>query len=67
MLVLSRVHGESIIIGDDITITIVDVRPCGKVRLGIKAPKDISVHREEVYKAIQADKESESDSCPPTE
>ena len=57
MLVLSRQKDESIIIGDDITITIVDVRG-DKVRLGITAPKNISVHRMEVYEAIQREKES---------
>ena len=48
MLVLSRQRNESIMIGDDVEITIVDVRG-DKVRLGITAPKTISVHRKEVY------------------
>lgn len=52
MLVLSRHRDESIIIGDDIVITIVDIRG-DKVRLGIEAPQDIPVHRQEVYEAIQ--------------
>jgi carbon storage regulator len=52
MLVLSRHRDESIIIGDDIVITIVDIRG-DKVRLGIDAPQDIPVHRQEVYEAIQ--------------
>ncbi len=55
MLVLSRQKDESIIIGDDVEITIVDVRG-NKVRLGITAPKNISVHRREVYDAIQREK-----------
>ena len=55
MLVLSRQKDESIIIGDDIKITIVDVRG-DKVRLGINAPRSISVHREEIYEAIQREK-----------
>jgi len=55
MLVLSRQKDESIIIGDDVEITIVDVRG-DKVRLGITAPKSISVHRREVYEAIQREK-----------
>ncbi len=55
MLVLSRQKDESIVIGDDIEITIVDVRG-NKVRLGITAPKNISVHRREVYEAIQREK-----------
>ena len=52
MLVLSRQRDESIIIGDNIVITIVDVRG-DKVRLGIEAPIEVSVHRREVYEAIQ--------------
>jgi len=52
MLVLSRQRDESIIIGDDVQVTIVDIRG-DKVRLGIIAPSEISVHRKEVYDAIQ--------------
>jgi carbon storage regulator len=52
MLVLSRHRDESIIIGDEIIITVVDIRG-DKVRLGIAAPIEISVHRQEVYDAIQ--------------
>jgi carbon storage regulator len=52
MLVLSRHRDESIMIGDDVVITIVDIRG-DKVRLGIDAPQDIPVHRQEVYDAIQ--------------
>lgn len=52
MLVLSRQRDESIIIGDNIVITIVDIRG-DKVRLGIEAPKEVPVHRQEVYDAIQ--------------
>jgi len=52
MLVLSRQRDESIMIGDTIVITIVDIRG-DKVRLGIVAPADIPVHRQEVYDAIQ--------------
>jgi carbon storage regulator len=51
MLVLSRQRDESIIIGDNVVITIVDVRG-DKVKLGIEAPKEIPVHRREVYEAI---------------
>ena len=54
MLVLSRCKNESIIIGDDIEVTIVDVRG-DKVKLGITAPKEIPVHREEIYRAIKAE------------
>ena len=52
MLVLSRHRDESIMIGDEIVVTIVDIRG-DKVRLGIDAPQDIPVHRQEVYDAIQ--------------
>ena len=52
MLVLSRHRDESIMIGDDVVITIVDIRG-DKVRLGIDAPQHIPVHRQEVYEAIQ--------------
>ncbi len=55
MLVLSRQKDESIMIGDDVEITIVDIR-WNKVRLGITAPKKIPVHRREVYEAIQRKK-----------
>jgi carbon storage regulator len=58
MLVLSRQKDESIMINDNIEITIVDVRG-NKVRLGITAPKDIPVHRMEVYKAIQKEKSAQ--------
>lgn len=55
MLVLSRQRDESIIIGDNIVITIVDIRG-DKVRLGIEAPKEVPVHRQEVYDAIQRER-----------
>jgi len=55
MLVLSRQRDESIMIGDNVEIIIVDVRG-DKVRLGITAPKDIPVHRREIYDAIQREK-----------
>jgi len=52
MLVLSRQRDETIMIGDDIEVTVVDIRG-DKVRLGITAPKEVSVHRKEVYEAIK--------------
>lgn len=55
MLVLSRKENESIMIDDDVEIVIVDIKG-GKVRLGITAPKSVSVHRREVYDAIQREK-----------
>jgi carbon storage regulator len=63
MLVLSRQKDESIMIGDDVEITIVDVRG-DKVRLGITAPKEIPVHRREVYEAIKREKNEQKDVQP---
>jgi carbon storage regulator len=60
MLVLSRQRDESIIIGDNIVITVVDIRG-DKVRLGIEAPTEIPVHRQEVYEAIQRENAREAD------
>ena len=52
MLTLTRKVGEKIMIGDNITIMVVDIRPDGRVKIGIDAPRDISVYREEVLKKI---------------
>src|SRR6202044_2278211 len=62
MLVLSRKKNESIVINNDITVTVVEIRG-DKVRLGIVAPKDVPVHRQEVYEAIHGREPSET---PPT-
>jgi carbon storage regulator len=51
MLVLARKPGESVVIGNDVVITVLDVRG-GQVRLGVDAPRSIQVHREEVYREI---------------
>ena len=56
MLVLSRYRDESIYIGDDIIITVVDIRG-DRVRIGVQAPPDVSVHRQEVYEAIKSERE----------
>lgn len=56
MLVLSRMTHERIVIGDDIIVTVVEIRG-DKVRIGITAPKDVSVHRQEIYDLIQMKKE----------
>lgn len=67
MLVLSRKKNESIVINDDITIVIVEIRG-DKVRLGIEAPKEVPVHRREVYDAIKrAEKENMEMSEPAAE
>lgn len=60
MLILTRKISESIIIGDDITVTILGVRG-HQVRLGFNAPIEVSVHREEVYEKIQQEKNGELD------
>lgn len=60
MLVLNRERSESIKIGDDVEVVIVDIRG-GKVRIGIEAPKHVPIHRREVYDAIQREKEGTSD------
>jgi carbon storage regulator len=64
MLVLSRQRDESIMIGDDVEITIVDVRG-DKVRLGITAPREIPVHRREIYDTIQREKAAAAAEKPP--
>jgi carbon storage regulator len=66
MLVLSRQRDETIMIGDDVQVTVVDIRG-DKVRLGINAPAHIPVHRKEVYEAIKREHESaaEGSGTPP--
>ena len=61
MLVLSRKKNESIVINDDITIVVVEIRG-DKVRLGVEAPKEVPVHRREVYDAIKRSEQSNSKS-----
>ena len=58
MLVLSRKRNESVIINDNIVVTVIDVRG-DKVRIGIEAPRDVSVHRQEVLEAILSKKKEQ--------
>ncbi len=61
MLVLSRKKDESIIIGDDIVITVVDIKG-EQVKIGVTAPKTVSIHRKEVYEAIQEENRAAANS-----
>ena len=58
MLILTRKVGESLLIGDDVSITILNVRG-NQVKIGMKAPKEISVHREEIYQRIKQAEDKE--------
>ena len=63
MLVLSRKKNESIVIDDDITIVVVEIRG-DKVRLGVEAPKEIPVHRQEVFEAIKRNQQNGQEDAP---
>lgn len=63
-LVLQRMKDQSFIINDNIVVTVIEVRG-DKVRLGIEHPRDVTVHRQEVYEALQAQARTGSESTPP--
>lgn len=58
MLILTRRVGETLMVGDDVTVTVLGVKG-NQVRIGVNAPKEVAVHREEVYQRIQKEKDQE--------
>ena len=66
MLILTRRVGETLVIGDEVTVTVLGVRG-NQVRLGVNAPKDIAVHREEIYERMQSEQTSDSGADPAPE
>ena len=60
MLILTRRVGETLMVGDDVTVTVLGVKG-NQVRIGVNAPKEVAVHREEIYQRIQREKNGQTD------
>ena len=60
MLILTRRVGETLMVGDDVTVTVLGVKG-NQVRIGVNAPKDVEVHREEIYQRIQKEKQEHAE------
>jgi carbon storage regulator len=65
MLILTRRVGETVMIGNEVTVTVLGVKG-NQVRIGVNAPKDVAVHREEIYERIKREEDQEGRSAAPT-